>query len=92
MTNPSYNPFEDKTIHMTTDQTQPSPLNERAPFNDVIEHHDIVQGVQAPKRLEQWPKWYQNHRRNSAVLSVLIFAAFIVYHVIQIIGDLLSGK
>ncbi|GGA10331.1 hypothetical protein GCM10008018_64720 [Paenibacillus marchantiophytorum] len=92
MIKPSCNPFDDTSIHATTQQSQDDAQSQRVPFNDVIHHNDVVQGMQAPKRVEQMPKWYQQHRRNSAALSVLIFGGFLVYNVIQIIQDIVSGR
>jgi hypothetical protein len=81
-----YNPFNDKTLHTTVNQTQSIPLDERVPFNDVIEHGDIIQGFQAPKRLDQFPKWFRNPRRIFATISVLVFASFIIYTIISYIA------
>jgi hypothetical protein len=92
MKNTSYNPFKGETSHHTVNQTQSNALDERAPFNDVIKHGDIVQGFQAPKRIEQFPKWYQNPRRIYATISVLVFASFMIYQIFQIITAIASGK
>ncbi|KPV58511.1 hypothetical protein QJ48_16145 [Paenibacillus sp. A3] len=92
MKNSSYNPFNDETLHSTVNQTQSNSLDERVPYNDVIKHGDIVQGFQAPKRLEQFPKWYQNPRRIYATISVLGFASFMIYQIIQIITAIAFGK
>jgi hypothetical protein len=92
MNNPSYNPFNDEKLHLTVNQTHPNSLDERAPFNVVLKHGDIVKGIQAPKRFEQFPKWYQNPLRIYATISVLVFASFMIYQVIQIITTIASGK
>jgi hypothetical protein len=92
MKDPSYNPFNDETLHPTVNQTQSNTLDERAPFNDVIKHGDIVQGFQAPKRVDQFPKWYQNPLRIYAAISVLVFASFMIYQIIRIITAIASGK
>jgi hypothetical protein len=81
----SYNPFNDVTLHPTVNQTQSNTHEEREPFNDVIKHGDIVSGFQIPKRLDQFPKWYQNPHRLLATISVLVFASFIIYQIIRII-------
>ncbi|MDB5052728.1 MAG: hypothetical protein JWM44_778 [Bacilli bacterium] len=78
MKNP-YNPFNDKTLHTTVNQTQSVTLDERVPFNDVIKHGDIIQGFQAPKRLDQFPKWFQNPKRIFATISLLVFASFMIF-------------
>jgi hypothetical protein len=78
MKNP-YNPFNDKTLHTTVNQTQSVTLDERVPFNDVIKHGDIIQGFQAPKRLDQFPKWFRNPKRIFATISLLVFASFIIF-------------
>jgi hypothetical protein len=88
----SYNPFNDETLHPTVNQTQSNTLDERAPFNDVIKHGDIVSGFQVPKRLDQFPKWYQNPKRIFATISVLVFASFMIYQIIRIITDIASGE
>ncbi|MBP1966674.1 hypothetical protein [Paenibacillus aceris] len=92
MKNPTNNPFNVETLDSNVKQTQSDTLDERASFNDVIQHGDIVQGFQAPKRLEQFPKWYQNPRRIYAMLSVLGFALYMIYQIIQIITAIASGK
>jgi hypothetical protein len=92
MKDPSYNPFNDETIHPTVNQNQLNTLDEKAPFNDVIKHGDIVQGIQAPKRIDQFPKWYQNPLRIYAILSVLLFASFMIYQIIRIITAITSGE
>jgi len=88
----SYNPLNDVTPSPTHNQTQSNTLGEREPFNDVIKHGDVVSGFQVPKRLDQFPKWYQNPQRIFAALSVLVFAAVMIYEVIQIITAIASGK
>jgi hypothetical protein len=92
MKNSSYNPFNDKTLHSTMNQTQYITLDERVPFNDVIKHGDIVQGFQAPKRLDQFPKWYRHPQRIFATISVLVFASFMLYSIIRIITSIALRK
>jgi hypothetical protein len=92
MKNPSCNPFNDNTLRFTEKEIQTTSTEERAPFNEVIKHGDIVQGYQVPKRLEQFPKWYQNPRRIYATISVLLFASFMIYQIIQIITAIEYGK
>lgn len=90
MNNPSYNPFNDEELQVK--QTPSNAVDERDPYNDVIKHGDIVQGFQAPKRIKQFPIWYQNPQRIYATISVLVFVSFMIYQVIQIIIATASGK
>jgi hypothetical protein len=92
MNNSSYNPFDDEELHLTVKKHETNSLDERTPFNDVIKHGDIVQGIQFPKRFEQLPKWYQNPRRIYATISVLVFFTFLIYQLIQIVIDIASRK
>jgi hypothetical protein len=92
MKNTSYNPYNDETPHLTENKTETSSLEDRAPFNDVIKHVDIVSGFQVPKRLDHFPKWYKNPQRIFASISVLVFASFMIYQVIRIITAIASGK
>lgn len=94
MKNTSYNPFKDETLHIIVNETESNSnsLEERAPFNDVIKHVDIVSGFQVPKRINHYPKWYQNPQRIVATIYVLVFAFFMIYQVIRIITDIASGK
>jgi hypothetical protein len=50
MNSPSYNPFNDETIHLTLKRTQSNIIDERDAFNDAIKHGDSVQGFRAPKK------------------------------------------
>jgi hypothetical protein len=88
----SYNPFNDETLHPTANQTQSNTLDEKVPFNDVIKHGDIVSGFQVSKRLDQFPKWYQNPQRILATICVLVFASFMIYQITRIIIDITSGN
>ncbi|MEC0270456.1 hypothetical protein [Paenibacillus anseongense] len=92
MKNTSYNPFDNEKLHQSVNKTETNSLEDRAPFNDVIKHVDIVSGFQVPKRLNHFPKWYQNPQRIFATISVLVFASFMIYQVIRIIIAIASGK
>lgn len=91
MNKSSYNPFNDATLHSTVKQDGALPIEDRAAFNDVIKHGDAVTGLQVPKRIDQYPRWYQNPQRIAATISVLIFASFMIYQVIRIIIAIASG-
>ncbi|CAN7431173.1 hypothetical protein [Paenibacillus sp. LjRoot56] len=92
MKNTSYSPFDDESLHLIVNKTETNPLEDRAPFNDVIKHVDIVSGFQVPKSLNHFPKWYQNPQRIFATISVFVFASFMVYQVIRIITAIASGE
>ena len=92
MNKSSYNPFDDKNLHLTVNNPQTNSLDERASFNDVIKHRDIVQGFQSPKRMEQLPKWYQNPKKIFATISLLVFISFLIYQVIQLVITIGSGN
>ncbi|OME97954.1 hypothetical protein BK127_39860 [Paenibacillus sp. FSL H7-0331] len=92
MNNPSYNPFNDETVHLTLKLTQSNIIDERDAFNDVIKHGDSVQGFRAPKKIEQFPKWYQNSQRIYGTISVLVFASFMIYRFSKLSGILHRGS
>lgn len=89
---PSYNPFEDKTLHTVQESTVAHPDLDRTPFNDVIKHADIVLGYQAPKLLDQFPRWFQLPQRIYAGISVLIFVGVIVYQFMEAVVVLVNGN
>ncbi|NEW06840.1 hypothetical protein GK047_12550 [Paenibacillus sp. SYP-B3998] len=92
MKDSSYNPFNDETFHPPVNQTETNSLEDKDPFNDVIKHGDIVSGFQVPKRLDQFPKWYQNPQRIFATISLLVLASVMIYQVIRNITDIVPGK
>jgi len=71
---------ENETGHLLENNLR---IDERTPHNDVIRHGDIVQGFQAPKRVEQIPKWYRNPRRILITIGLLIFVGVLIYQVID---------
>jgi len=83
----SFNPFEDKTLHYTIPHERPAAYQERAPFNDVIRHVDIVAGYQAPKRIEHFPRWFRTPLRIFAAGYVLSFGVSILYQTVQLIVE-----
>jgi len=85
MNNSTNNPFEDKNIHQTVNFPQHDSSEDRAPFNDVIKHGDIVNGFQIPKKLEQTPKWFKNPLRVFTFITLLIFLSTLVHQFIQFI-------
>lgn len=92
MKDPSYNPFNDEKLHITVNKNESSSNKERAPFNDIIKHGDLVQGFQSPKQIEQFPKWYQNPRKIYAIISLLGFASLLVYQIIRIVTAIVTGE
>ncbi|WNQ10742.1 hypothetical protein MJA45_24480 [Paenibacillus aurantius] len=88
---PSYNPYQDKSLHLTIRSGPPLSPEERTPFNDVIRHADIVSGFRHPKLGSQLPSWLQSPYRVVAAVSVLLFAGGLVYGLIQNLADA-AGK
>ncbi|UUZ83592.1 hypothetical protein LJK88_07060 [Paenibacillus sp. P26] len=88
----TYNPLEDNALHASTVQERTIAAEDRAPFNEALQHGDAVQGFRTAKRLEQFPAWYRNPRRIYAAVSVLVFAAFMIYQVVRIIMAIAAGK
>lgn len=78
-------PTNKHSVHHPVDESSSITSTDRAPFNDVIKHGDIIQGFQSPKQITQFPKWYQNPKRIFATISVLIFVSMLVYQLIRFI-------
>lgn len=91
MSKSSNSQFDDKKLH-TVDKDQTNLLDDRTPFNDVIKHGDLVQGSQSPKRINQFPKWYQNPRRIYAVITVLVFTLFLIFELIKVLIAILAER
>ena len=86
------NPISKKNLHPSEPPT-PFPLpEERTPFNDAIKHGDIVQGFQTPKKIEQYPRWFQNPRKIYAIISLLGMSAVLIYQLIQTISEMISRR
>lgn len=81
------NPYKDETIH-TTQLISRDELLEREGFNDVIKHYDSVNGFQAPKRLDQFPKPIRLIAKLVVILLVLMFIGAILSQVRDILEHL----
>jgi hypothetical protein len=86
MENSSNDIPEDKTIHQSVNasQSQNTIEQDRKPFNDVIEHLDIVNGFQTPKKFEQIPKRLQKPFKAFSIIVSLLLLSTILFQIIQI--------
>jgi hypothetical protein len=77
---------EEKTIHQTVNasQSQHTIEQDRKPFNDVIEHFDIVNGSQSPKKLEHIPKRFRKPFKVFSIIVLLFLISTILFQIIQI--------
>jgi hypothetical protein len=81
------NPYNDETIH-TTQLVSRDELLEREGFNDVIKHYDSVNGFQAPKRLDHFPKPIRWIAKLVVILLVLMFIAAMMSQMLEILDHL----
>ena len=82
--NGNNNPYKDKTIH-TTQLITRDELLEREGFNDVLKHYDSVNGFQAPKRLDHFPKPIRLITKLIIILFVLIFIVVIIRQMLEVL-------
>ncbi|WP_035321722.1 hypothetical protein [Peribacillus kribbensis] len=82
MENSSKRISEEKDMHQTIKPQHAinSMELERTPFNDGSKHVDIVNGFQAPKKIEQIPKWYQ---KSFKIITILFLIGFILIMLFQ---------
>lgn len=84
MKNSSNDPSGNEKVHQSVSNSQSNLLEDRTAFNDVIEHGDIVQNFQSPKRIEQMPKWYRTPYKILTIIALLGFASTTIYQIIQL--------
>jgi hypothetical protein len=89
MNNSSEHPFENTKLHITVNERQTNSNDERIPFNDVIRHGDIVQGIQSPKRFDQIPKLYKKPLKIFSMISLLVFASILIFQMIDITSNVM---
>jgi hypothetical protein len=65
---------------------------DRTPFNDVIKHGDIINGFQSPKKIEQFPKWYQKPFKLLSIITIFGLISIILYQFIQTIISIITQK
>jgi quinol-cytochrome oxidoreductase complex cytochrome b subunit len=77
---------EEKTIHQTVNasQSQHTIEQDRKPFNDVIEHFDIVNGSQSPKKLEQIPKRFHKPFKAYVIVVLLLLILTLFFQIFPI--------
>lgn len=86
------NSSDKKNLHQSESKPQYPAPEDRTPFNDAIKHGDIVQGYLSPKKLEQYPRWYQNPRKIYAIISLLGMSAVLIYELIHTISEMISQR
>lgn len=70
-----YNPYEDAGLHYTKpDEAQP--IEDRKRFNEVMDHYDIINGHQVPKKIEHFSKSIRGIIRWAIILLVTSFLIF----------------
>ncbi|QJC50748.1 hypothetical protein HGI30_03600 [Paenibacillus albicereus] len=69
----AYNPYEDKTLHLTVPSSAPEELKDREAFNDVIRHGHIVTGFRMSRSLRHLPAWLSRPLRLLIAAHVLFF-------------------
>jgi hypothetical protein len=83
----NYNPYEDETIHYTIAEKDIEILEDRKGFNDAMNHYDIINGHQIPKKLDHIPKTLRSAVRWVIILWVGSFFLHLVWSVIVQIID-----
>jgi hypothetical protein len=90
MNNSSEHPFKNTKLHITVNEPLTNANEERIPFNDVIKHGDIVQGFQSPKKFDQIPRWYKSPVKIFSMVSLLVFAAILIFQIIEITSNVIG--
>jgi hypothetical protein len=75
------NPYEDLTLHESLPE-QPT-LNNREPFNDIIEHGDIIAGYQQNRTLSDFPQHVRPMVKYFAIVSLLLFLGSLLWNVLH---------
>lgn len=95
MKNPSKQNSEEKDVHQTIESHHSANSlapEDRTSFNDVIKHGDIINGLQSPKKIEQFPKWYQKPFKLLTIITIVGLISMILYQYIQIIISMITHK
>ncbi|SDS49177.1 hypothetical protein SAMN05444162_1587 [Paenibacillaceae bacterium GAS479] len=69
----AYNPYEDKSLHLTVPTDPITELHDREAFNDVIRHGDIVTGFRISRSLRHLPGWLNRPLRVLILIYVVMF-------------------
>lgn len=78
-----YNPYEDQALHEL--QPESEPINEREPYNDVVQFGDIMVGHQRNRTLSDYPKRMRPWVRIWAIFALTIFLGTIVIDLIHLL-------
>ncbi|MGN7454107.1 hypothetical protein ACTHPH_04710 [Paenibacillus pasadenensis] len=85
----AYNPFEDKSLHLTVPPSMPEELKDREPFNDVIRHGHIVTGFRISRSLRHLPAWLNRPLRLLIAAHVLVFLGSVLHESVALALELL---
>jgi hypothetical protein len=83
MNDSKYNPYEDTGLHYTKPE-EAQPIEDRKGFNEVMDHYDIINGHQVPKKIEHLPKSMRRIIRWAIILWIASFLLFQVWSAIDI--------
>ncbi len=86
----NYNPYEDETIHYTIAEKDIEMLEDRRGFNEIMNHFDIINGHQTPKKLDHIPKKLRKLIRLVIILWVGSFFLYLILSILGIIIDVLN--
>ncbi|OXM13382.1 hypothetical protein [Paenibacillus herberti] len=74
----AYNPYEDKSLHLTVPTDPITELHDREAFNDVIRHGDIVTGFRISRSLQHLPAWLGRPLRFLILAYVIVFLSLVI--------------